>query len=260
MKRTIGILLWAGAVAALGLCGCGDGTAGSLGVGSARDASFTILLCRVGGPNHTAEAEAYRDKVAAASGWRDLYVVHKEEWSELYRGKYVSRTSADSDLKKAGKWRDAAGGTPFVRAMIMPLPPTQVGPPEWNLLRTAGMFTVAVAEFYDVPEAMPPYVGRRDFAVQCCRQLRSEGQEAYYYHGPVKSIVGIGSFPESAYPTVNQGGVLTRAVRDVRITAVLKKFPNLAVNGRQDVYVVRGNSGKSAKLATASYVMEIPRD
>lgn len=260
MKRTIGITLWAGVVWALGAGGCDGGPVGPLGIGSSRDASFTILLCRLGGPNHAAEAEAYRDKVAAASGWGDLYVVHKDELSELYLGKYVSRAKAESDLKKTSKWRDAEGATPFMRALVMPLPPMQVGPAEWNLLRTSGVFTVAVAEFYDVPEAIPPYVGRRDFAVQCCRELRSQGYEAYYYHGPVKSIVGIGSFPESAYPTVNKDGVLTRVARDERIHTILKKFPDLAVNGRQEIYVVRSGSGKSAKLATASYVMEIPRE
>ena len=35
-------------------------------------------------------------------------------------------------------------------------------------------------------------------AVEIVKQLRREGVEAYYYHGPAKSIVTVGTFDESA--------------------------------------------------------------
>lgn len=253
--------VWASVVLGLGVCGCLDEQpGGTVSLGSrtqADQANLTILLCLVPGPNHAADAEAYKDTVAKATGWQDLYVVHQAEWSELYRGRYLSMQQAQRDLKRAKAWRDSRGLLPFAQALVMPLPAKQVGPPEWNLQRTSGVFTVAVAEFYDVPEAS--YVGRRDFAVQCCRELRSQGLEAYYHHGPLKSFVCVGSFPESSYPSVNEGGTVKRVVRDQRIETLLKRFPYLAVNGRQDIHVMETEPGKPARLATASYVMEIPR-
>jgi hypothetical protein len=221
------------------------------------NASYTILLSVFRGENHMAEARNTKVTVEKSSSWNDLFVVHKAGWSELYRGRYVSMEDAQGDLKKTKAWRDALGDQPFAHAMVMALPGKEVGPPEWNLLRTGGVFTVAVAEFYDVPEAS--YVGRKDFAVRCCREFRAEGLEAYYYHGPAKSFVCIGSFPEASYPSINEGGKIKQVVRDERIRALLKRFPLLAVNGRQELLVVRSRSGKPEKLATSSYVMEIPR-
>ncbi|MGA2265925.1 MAG: hypothetical protein ABSH10_05785 [Phycisphaerae bacterium] len=247
---------------AAGFCGCSDMQSGELlppvrSGGNDSDAAFSILLQIVPGEAHVKNAAALKDEVAAASGWNDVFVVHKAGWSELYHGHYASMDQAQSDLKKTKAWRDAAGAQPFAKAMIMALPGKDIGPPEWNLLRARGMFTVTVAEFYDVPEAA--YVGRKDFAVRCCREFRSQGLESYYYHGPVKSFVCIGAFPESSYPSVYQNGRMERAVKDDRMAAIMKRFLYLAVNGRQEILVVGTKTGKPARLATASYVMEIPR-
>ena len=259
MRHATAWAVWAGVGLGLALCGCDMGqTGGVLNLSSrpSDNANFTILLCFLPGPSHAADAEGYRDTVAQATGWRDLFVVHQPDRSELYRGRYLSMHQAERDLQQSRTWRDSRGVLPFGRALVMPLPPKDVGPPEWSLKRATGRYTVAIAEFYDVPESS--YVGRRDFAVQCCRELRSEGLEAYYYHGPGKSIVSIGSFPESSYPSVNQNGVTQRAVRDPKIQSILNRFPCLAVNGRQEVDVVRAKDGRPVRLATASYVMEIP--
>jgi hypothetical protein len=261
MRRAIAGTVWASLVLAAGLCGCQDGAGGgllTLGPAPPQDnANVTILLCLMTGANHVTDADTYKNTLARETGWRDVFVVHKTDWSELYRGRYLSATQAEQDLRASQAWRDSQGMQPFARALVMPLPPKQVGPPEWNLLRTSGAYTVTIAEFYDVPESS--YVGRRDFAVQFCRQLREKNLEAYYYHGPTKSFVCIGSYPESGYPSVKEGGVFKRVVRDSRMSKTLKDFPFLAVNGRQEVEVRQTKEGKPVRLVTASYVMEIPR-
>ncbi len=240
---------------ALSLAGCNQQSLSWAGGGKAR---YTILLYVVTTPTHKQDAERDKQTVIDTAGWDDIYVVHKAGWSELYRGRYSTESSAKRAAAKAKKYRTPAGGQPFVRATVMPLPEEDVGPPEWNMTRTGGMFTVAVAEFYDVPAA--GYVGRKKFAVDCCRAFRNDGLEAYYYHGPAKSIVGIGSFGESAYPSVRRNGQFRRIVSDARMSDILKKFPNLAVNGREEVTILNPDSPHPGKVATASYIMEIPRD
>jgi hypothetical protein len=174
---------------AAGLCGCSDELVGpfqAAGGGSGPDAAYSILLLIVPGEDHVKNAATLKNDVTAASGWGDVFVVHKAGWSELYHGHYASMEQAKSDLKKTKAWRNAAGAQPFAQAMIMALPGKETGPVEWNLLHASGMFTVTMAEFYDVPEAS--YVGRKDFAVRCCREFRSMGLEAYYYHGAVAHV------------------------------------------------------------------------
>jgi hypothetical protein len=261
LRNTIGCVLWAGVAVGLALGGCADfQTVEPIQPRTTltnENASYTILLCVTRGENHMAEARNIKGVVERSLSWNEVFVVNKAGWSEVYRGRYVSMEEAQGDLKKARTWRDSLGAQPFAQAMVMALPGKEVGPPEWNLLRTTGVFTVVVAEFYDVPESS--YVGRKDFAVRCCREFRAEKLEAYYYHGPAKSFVCIGSFPEASYPSVQEGGEIKRVVKDERIKTILKRFPFLAVNGRQEVLIVRGAGGKTRKLATGCYIMGIPR-
>ena len=74
------------------------------------------------------------------------------------------------------------------------MPGKQIGRPEYALARTTRTWTVVVAHFFDVPKAR--YLGREKFAADYCRQLRDRGYQAYYQHGPAKSVVTIGDFPE----------------------------------------------------------------
>jgi hypothetical protein len=260
MKGSIALLACAAVCGVLGAIGCQGGQVGSpaiLGAGAKNEAACTILLYVLEGEGHVQEAEEYRRKTEEHTGWGDVYVVHHSGYSELYRGRYPSAEAAMADLKQAKGYRTPVGIQLFAQAMVMPLPQQPAGRFEYDLTEGKGAFTVVVAEFYDVPEA--GYVGRRSFAQQYCRQLRTKGEEAYVLHGPVKSLVSIGSFPESSYPTAAVGNKLQRVVRDPRMEEALKRFPDLAVNGRRDVILVPVKDGKrKEKLATASYVLEIP--
>jgi hypothetical protein len=261
MKGNIALLTCLAICAVLGAVGCQDGRGSgpaSPAAGAKDEGSCTILLYLLSGENHAQEAEEYKRNTQEHAGWSDVYVVRHAGYSELYRGRYPSAEAAAADLKQVKSYRTPVGVQLFAQAIIMPLAEQTAGRSVHDLRDSAGDFTVVVAEFYDVPKA--GYVGRKNFADQYCRQLRGKGEEAYVLHGPVKSLVSIGSFPESSYPTATVGSKLQRVIRDPRMEDVLKKFPNLAVNGRQDVILVPVKDGdRKEKFATASYAMEIPR-
>lgn len=86
---------------------------------------------------------------------------------------------------------------PFLHARLVPAPTPDVGPSEWDLRNAEGAYSLQIC--YCINK--PGFPDRKKLAVEIVKQLRSEGEEAYYYHGPSCSLVCVGSFPASAVVT-----------------------------------------------------------
>jgi len=255
----------AAATAVLALAGCGDGgwqawkpNAQSADSDAGAPGRYTILLYADGEPGHAARMRHYKQAAEQDTGWEDLRVVHKQASSELFRGTYSSTGAAQEDLKESKRYVAPAGVNVFARAIIVPLPGRHVGPPEWDLTNARGAYTVAIAVFYDVPEA--DYVGRKQFAVDYCTQLRQEGKEAYYYHGPSQSTVTVMAFPETAIQMVTDGSRIRPKILDPRVTEVMDEYEFLAVNGRkQKQTIINPKTGKAEWAYARSHPVHIPR-
>ena len=236
--------------------------------GGAKEGNFTILLyiCRGGvGLSHIAQAKLFKANTEKYAEWKNLFIVHKEDHSLLYWGKYDSLEDAQPNLKKAKEYLTPAKIKVYTTAIVVPLPGKEdVGPPEWNLDNTDPnyVYTVLVAEFHDV-------LGYRDFAFQYCKYLRGEGRLAFYRHTATGSVVTIGLFKKAAITDTSKDGKTTRTINDPAITALFRQFPKLAVNGREDkVAVVDPKTNQVVidpktklprKIAAPSYLTVIPR-
>jgi hypothetical protein len=270
--------------------------------GGAKDGVYTVLLiaCRAPG-SHVTQAKYYKEATERHAGWKHLFILHKEAHSLLYWGKYKTVEDAQPNLNKAKDYVTPADVKLYAKAIIVPLPGKEdLGPPEWLLdnVPQGYVYTVLVAEFYDVPEA--DYVGRRHFAVDYCRQLRGQGHAAFYRHDPAGSIVTIGAFGAKAVVFVRKPGKrdprlvqqeindlfrnfpklknptnrelrdkmiqdirrkpnVERRAKDPRIYGLLRRFPCLAVNGRQKLMrVVNTKTGKVQRVPAPTSLIRIP--
>ncbi len=236
--------------------------------GGAKEGNFTILLhiCRGTGMSHIEEAKLYKANTEKYAGWDNLFIVHKEDHSLLFWGRYARLDDAQPNLKKAKEYLTPAKIKVYAKAIVVPLPgKEEVGPPEWNLDNTDPnyVYTVLVAEFHDV-------LGYRDFAFQYCKYLRGEGRLAFYRHTATGSVVTIGLFKKAAITDTSKDGKTTRTINDPAITALFRQFPKLAVNGREDkVAVVDPKTNQVVidpktklprKIAAPSYLTVIPRE
>lgn len=230
--------------------------------GGTDDGAYSILLYVCRSPaGHVNQAKRYKDATEKDAGWKHLFIVHKDDHSLLYWGKYRMVQDAQPNLKTAKAYRAPAGVNIYGQAIVVPLPGHDVGPAEWNVaaIQPRYLFTVLCAVFYDVPEAN--YVGRKQFAVDYCKQLREQGIEAYYRHDPAQSIVTVGAFEPSAVAQVRKGKQVDTVVRDQRVAALFKRFPHLAVNGRQRIlHMINTQTGKPEDVPASTYLMEIPRE
>jgi hypothetical protein len=231
--------------------------------GGAEDGTYTILLAICNSPTgHAEQAKYYKQATEKHVGWKNLFIVHKDDHSELYWGKYKTLDDAQPNLKKAREYTTPANIKVFGTAIVVPVPgKDDVGPPEWRLDTTPDkyVYTVMLGEFYDVPEA--DYLGRRKYAVEYCQQLREKGLPAYYKHDPASSIVTVGLFEASAVVLVKKGDKTQRDIRDQRIQSLFAQFPQLAVNGRQKILrVMNTKTKKMEQVPAPTYLMAIPRE
>lgn len=222
------------------------------------EANFTILLEAFRDPfQHAQQAEDWRCTLAEKVGWRDLFVESRGGYSVLCWGHYANEQQAQPNLRAAKNYKAQNGLNVFARAIIIPLPKPDIGPPEWNLKGVGKEYTLLVAVFQDVADR--GYVGRQKFAIDYCRRLRDRGYEAYYLHGPVVSHVTIGAFgPEAVTRTLDENGVEKVEVVEPKIAQLQQDFPLLAHNGSGINEIVRGKDGKKVAVPKKTELVRTP--
>ncbi len=248
---------------AIAVClgGCDESVMGPLIPFASRsgDEQFTILLSTFSGFEHAQQANQFLQSAQRMTGWESLHVRHTSEGSQLLWGKHSSIKGAQNDLARAKAFRTASGQSAFATAIIVPIAGGKpVGPSQWDLQGARGSYTVMVAVFYNVSEA--GYVGRKKFAVDYCKQLRDKGEQAYYYHGPIRSAVTVGLFGPSAVQKVTEGQKVQAVTRDPQIRRIVERFKYLAVNGRQEtVKILNPATGKRESTPQRPRVISVPQ-
>jgi len=198
---------------------------------------YRILLHTWNGPDHAKKAAAAKD-AAERDGWTDLAMVGKQNATELYMGRYTSSETAEADLNRALTYtrRDAQI---FPRARTILLPGKDIGPPEWNLLNVHPryVYTVVIMSYHD--DEKDNYFGRRQRAVDACRKLRNEGEQAYFHHGPKHSVVCVGLFKVNSVrvrrvdapgPGGTRSGKVEQRIPTPEVRAVLERYPKIYDN------------------------------
>lgn len=222
---------------------------------------YTILLTSFVRRDHVRRAVSSKEKTATVTGWKDLLVVHEADRSQLYRGRYSTVKEAAGPLEAARRWRSPMGLAPFESAIVVKRKGEGVGPPEWDLASATGWYTVVVGEFFNCsgPDSPVIVTHRKELAVANCRDLRKQGYEAFYAHGPTKSVVTIGNFPRRAYRMEQApDGAAIAVLVDENLKRIMKEWPKLAVNGYEEIVTVPDpKTGQYIKGPTGTYVTAI---
>lgn len=172
---------------------------GSLFGGGGGDAtetgSWAVALGEFKGSGSMQNAQRRRDQLVSQTGEKGLWVWHEGERATVLFGHYKSLTDphAKSDLKH---WRDLrARGLPIDAALLVPVTPGEGAHPEFNLTAAPpGTHYTLQIGFYD-PAFGPDF---RKAAEKAAAILRSEGVQAFYYHGPNRSMITVGTFGDKA--------------------------------------------------------------
>ena len=228
--------------------------------GEEKSGTWSIVIVAASGDEADGLAGAALNKVRVQGGLPDAYMERRGNSVVVAYGRYAgpSDAQAQRDLERI-QGIVVDGAKPFEGAVLVPPPFAGVagGMPEYNLAnvkRTRGkdaLYSLQIA-VYTVP---PPNVPKpnelaefRKKAEEAVVNLRREGEEAFYYHGPNASMVTVGVFGPKDLD-------VTRPERQsFALMEARRKYPFNLVNGAQ--YLVKTKT--QTRTAQPSFVVPIP--
>ena len=169
------------------------------GAGAAMQSGWTIVLATFSGPEARRAAVAALPAIQSGSGFVGLFVEHRKRGSFIASGRYQSEMdpAAVADLRRFRAY-ERDGIWPFGRAFLAPPVGGAAGNrPEINLARAPEIF--GREALYTLQVAVYESDNRRESmraAEEAAFIYRQDGELAFYYHGPTRSMVTIGVFGE----------------------------------------------------------------
>ena len=225
---------------------------------------WSVLLASVTGAEHQANANAIREEVVRRyPQLNDAYVSTTQRGSVVLVGHFTGPQdpAAQAELKVV-KEINEGNMRAFPRAMLTRMGAgAEAGPPGPNDLRivrrtrpnaTLYSLQIAVWSAFGTNELKMSDIKRS--AETLCRQLRAEGNEAYYFHDfdTKTSIVTVGVFGADAYDSKS-------TLYAPEVEAVMKKFPKHLVNGEELLMPVDMRDPTGKTMPQSPRLVEIPK-
>lgn len=200
-----------------------------------------------------------------ATGLTGAYIAIRDKRPVIAFGRYTDPADpqAQQGLQRV-RQTDVGGVTPFGAAMLLPPATVRAGADSDEInLRTVrqrmpkrdAAYTLQVGVFgrqdlgRPTPEELRLY--QRE-AEQAARRYRSQGEQAFYFHGPNMSMVTIGVFSEE-----DHDGSTQPPIESIRLRQTRQNHPYNLLNGEGIRETVRTETG-SVKRLQASRLVAIP--
>ncbi len=195
---------------------------------------WAIELMSFTGPQRHHEAMRMSERLREEAGLGDVWIEDTGDTARLYHGRFASAT--DPQLRSAVnkiKRIELDGAKPFADSRVVPLlGQGRVIADPFDLRQFVGYYSLQIG-FYDQSYGD----NFREAAEQAVRALREDGHEAYYYHGPFRSIITVGLFTyDEAFVNAGTYDTYSPAVRELQ-----KQFPYNLGNG---VTLIQKENGK----------------
>lgn len=222
---------------------------------TASSADWSIVLTSFRNEDQAAQAAAALQTIRSETGLAEAYTETRGEATVIAYGRYADPTSrqAVSDLARVRATTMVSGGEPrkvFGSAFLAPPDEIKGVNPDHDLRNARklngkwALYTLQMGvysrEDHKAPSASDMAEFRRT-AEAAVAKLRREGEQAFYYHGPNRSMVTIGLFGEDDFDA-------KRAVDlNPALTALRQRFPYNLQNGlgiKQKFRITDPDSGR----------------
>lgn len=193
------------------------------------------------------------------AGLDEAYIDERPEGMVIAYGNFVGRADAERALERVQKTR-LMGTTPFENAIVMPPSSEQLrGNNAMHDLRTVkqrygvrAVYTLQIGVYGRVDYRQPDseeLAAYRRAAEEAVRDLRAQGEMAFYYHAPARSMVTVGVFGERDFDSTTLPPYQSVALKRTR-----EKFPNNLLNGAGINETVMTESGKRKQIQSSQLV------
>ncbi len=187
---------------------------------------WAIMLGEFRGRDRNRDAQALAKRVTQKGFVPDVWVRDEGDRTRVYRGRFADPDNwTAQDALRQTRLVSLGNSRPFESARLVSLneAPGAVAADPLDLKQYMGLYSLQIAVYDDT--FGPDF---RDAAEKAARVLRDDGVEAYYYHGPHRSMVTVGVF---TYEMAFHSRVGRQDVYSELIRALQRKFPNNLYNG-----------------------------
>jgi hypothetical protein len=223
--------------------------------------AWSIVIAGAAGDNADATARDMLHKVQTAGGLPEAYTERRGKSVVVAYGQYSGPEdpAAQRDLDRV-RAMELEGGRPFAGAVLVPPPFESLpgGIPEFDLngVRRArgkdAIYTLQVAIYTRLNTNTPKASELAEFrkaAEKAVIELRREGDEAFYYHGPRGSTVTVGVFGPRDHDPLKPGQ------DSFALMQTRRKHPLNLVNGAQ---LLTRSRGQEKARPQPSFLVPIP--
>lgn len=240
--------------------GARDGGRG--GAGSGEDEFWSIAIAAFNGPQARAMGEEGLRRVRSLGGLPRAYLRPKNDGWVISYGRYDAPTdeNAQRDLRRI-RATEVNGSRPFATAFLAaPEITASAGRDAVLDLRRAkarygpeALYSLQVGYYGRIDRAPTPEerAAFRASAEEATRDLRAQGELAFFYHATNGSMVTIGVFTEDDHDRAT-------GMDSARLRAVRERFPHNLFNGAGIRESVRTRDGGSASRLQPSVLVAIP--
>lgn len=249
------------------------GTPGKAKPGEPTKSAWSIVIVALRGDDQEAGAAQALRKVQNDAGLKDAYQEKRGLATVVAFGRYDDPASkqAKADLERIKNIEVVVDGQkqkPFVQAFLSPPEDVPGSIPEFDLRNAKQingdwvLYTLQIGVYSREDNVEPSSNDRAEFrkaAEQAVLQLRREGEQAFYFHGPRRSMVTVGLFGKDDFDP-QAPGVESPVLKTLR-----QRYPYNLNNGMGIRHTLKvtdprtGKQGKKEKLEQSALV-NVPKE
>lgn len=230
-----------------------------------RAAGWVIILGAFTGENRAADAEA-AVRALGLAGVTGVTTANRGKATVLEYGSFLNADDPDAQTQLARLREITVEGEKKLAGAFLAPPENAPGAtPEFDLRnalkgirgKDKPIYTLQIGVYARGDDKSPTPKELDEFrrlAENAAASLRREGETAFYYHGPNRSMVTIGLFgPKDSDPL--KPGQESMALRQLR-----ERYPNNLLNGKGIRETATGADGKQRSSLQPSFLVAIPKN
>ncbi len=204
--------------------------------------------------------------VQSKHGLLSAYTKKRQGKAVIAYGRYEGPNDQRAliDLDRVREIQSTNGTRPFAAAFLAPPSSETLGGQnaEYNLRTVKSRFgpkaiyTLQIGVYGTHGGESPSASEIKEFrttAERAVLELRDQGEQAFYYHAPLRSMVTIGVFGEQDFD-----GTTTPAIESMRLKELRKRYPHNYLNGQGIRETIRSSTGQRITRLQPSNLVSIP--
>lgn len=247
------------------LSGCTGGggydRAGPVGVNpsaATNKGRFTIVLAQYIDYDREQKAQWLQVRAKQVLNSDDVWFEYDQPRLSVNYGHFQKHKDAQKELLRTRKLYPQLGLGPqnlqfcYLKEIPLPDPPA---PEDWHIFNSGCAYTLEMAVFFNVPDKN--YFNRKADTVEAVKNLRAEGKQAYYLHGPQASWVYVECLAPTVFRRMEVNGKIVSSL-DPLANTLFKKY-QYHENGQRITDIGYDRNGKRFKTPRKPKFIEVAK-